>query len=172
LGSDLVSVHKSSEAIQILSSVIKTSPDRTDAYMPLARAYRMAGQQVLAAATARKLIEKNPGDPMLQIMLVLSLLEDGQSRQSEALEELAEAERVTPTDPDIYSLRGQIYFSRGEYQGSIGVLLRAIELRPVASVYHYQLALAYRRLGKEDEANQEIETKNHLEQAQVLRKTN
>ena len=104
---------------------------------------------------------------MVRVMLAESLIEEGRSGDNEALAQLAQAEEATPADPDIYSLRGKIYFSRGEYENAVNAIRRAIDLQPSSSAYHYQLALAYRRLGKEAQARGQLDIKAHLEQGVV-----
>ena len=78
LGSDLVLVEQFSPAIEILNAVIAQAPDRTDAYMPLARAFRLTGQAALATAAMRRLVERQPRDAMVRVMLAESLIEEGQ----------------------------------------------------------------------------------------------
>ena len=56
---------------------------------------------------------------MLRVNLVQSLMEQGCSGESEALEQLVEAEKATPSDPDVFFLRGKIYFSQGHYEDAV-----------------------------------------------------
>jgi len=44
---------------------------------------------------------------------------------------------------------------------------RAIDLRPSSVTYHYQLALAYQRLGREAQATEQLRIKEHLEREQI-----
>jgi Flp pilus assembly protein TadD len=46
----------------------------------------------------------------------------------------------------------------GQFQNSLKWLKRAVELDPAHSEAHYQLGQALRQLGREEEANSELET--------------
>src|SRR5205823_12318637 len=167
LGSDLVSIDKFDQAIEILSTIISKYPEKTNAYRPLARAYQSTGKVGLGADILRKLLERQSQDTMLRISFVQSLIEGGHSGDREALEQLAKAEEVTPADPDIYFLRGKIYFARGEYEKAVTPLLQAINLQPSSVTYHYQLAMTYQRLGKQAQAFEQLQLKEHLERPRI-----
>jgi tetratricopeptide (TPR) repeat protein len=167
LGSDLVSIDKFDQTIEILSTIISRYPEKTNAYRPLARAYQSTGKVGLGADILRKLLERQSQDTMLRLTFVQFLIEEGRSGDREALEQLAKAEKATHADPDIYFLRGKIYFAQGEYEKAVTALLQAVNLQPSSAPYHYHLAMAYRRLGKQAQALEQLQVKAHLERRQI-----
>jgi predicted Zn-dependent protease len=115
----------------------------------------------------RRLYDLQPEFPMLPVMLAQSLINEGPSGYAEALAELNRAEKATPTDSDIYYLRGKVFLSMGKLDEAEAQLRRAIEMQPASPGFYYQLALVYQRMGKEALALQQIERKNHLERASI-----
>jgi len=61
------------------------------------------------------------------------------------------------TDPDVYYLRGKIYFSLGRYAEAVKPLQRAIELGPTVSLPYYQLGQVFQKLGRETEAKEKFD---------------
>lgn len=167
LGNNLLANEDYEGAIMVLAALIEKHPDQSKAYLPLARAYRLADQPELAIQTMRRLYDLQPEFPMLPVMLAQSLINEGPSGYAEALEELNRAEKATPTDPDIYYLRGKVFLSMGKLDEAEAQLRRAIEMQPASPGFYYQLALVYQRMGKEALALQQIERKNHLERASI-----
>jgi Flp pilus assembly protein TadD len=78
------------------------------------------------------------------------------------LAELAQAERSTPNDADIFYLRGRVYVAMNRYQDAVAALQRAIELRPMDPSPYYQLGLTYRKLGQTELARQILDRMQHL----------
>lgn len=165
LGTDLLAAKDYPAAADVLAELIQRFPDRFDAYMPLAQAYKSLGELELSVRTLQKLSELQPHYPMIHIMLAQALLEAAPSNQLAALVELAKAEKVSPTDAEIYYLRGKLLVSMAKFQEAVTALQRAVELRPNSASSHYQLGLAYQRLGKTEAAQEEFERKAHLEQS-------
>ncbi|MSO24187.1 MAG: tetratricopeptide repeat protein [Acidobacteria bacterium] len=167
LGNNLLANEDYEGAVTVLSDLIAKHPEQSKAYLPLARSCRLADQPQLGIQTMRRLYELQPQFPMLPVMLAQSLMDEGASGYKPALEELNRAEKATPTDPDIYYLRGKVFLSMARLDEAEAQLRRAIELRPSSPGFHYQLALVYQRMGKEALALQQIENKNHLERVLV-----
>jgi Flp pilus assembly protein TadD len=78
---------------------------------------------------------------------------------------LAQAEKSTPKDPDIFYLRGKAYAATGRYEEAVSAFRRAIELRPMDPGPYYQLGLAYGKLGQKDLAREVLGRMEHLKQA-------
>jgi len=168
LGLILLSAEEYAGATKTLDSLIKKSPDRIDAYMPLADAYKAIGQGERSTQVLRNLSVRQPQFPMIHVLLARSLIEEGPENRREALSALKRAEGFAPTDPDIYYLRGKILVSMGQYEDAVNELLHAIQLDPNSPRSYYQLALAYHRLGKEDLSHRMFEKKTHLESTASL----
>ena len=79
-----------------------------------------------------------------------------------SIEELVQAEKISPIDADIYYLRGKIYAAANRYRDAADVLRRAIALRPTDYSFYYQLGLAYQRLGEHSLAREQFDRMEHL----------
>jgi tetratricopeptide (TPR) repeat protein len=91
------------------------------------------------------------------------LAEDPVDRQG-ALRELAQAEKLTPRDFDVFYLKGKVLALMNQYKDAEIAFQRAIALRPTEPGPHYQLGLAYRKSGQETRAKQEFDLVEHLKQ--------
>lgn len=148
LGASLVSAGQFPMASQILAALIKQSPDEFEAYGMLAESYRNMGEPSLATAALGMLALRKPDFPMVHLMKAQSMLAEEVVDYPGVLEELAQAEKVSPTDYDVFVLRGKVLVSLEKYDEAIAAFGRAIELRPAEAGAYYQLGLAYRKLGQ------------------------
>jgi tetratricopeptide (TPR) repeat protein len=163
LGNGLVSVERYAEAIQILTAVLRNSPDELDAYPNLAEAYRNTGEPKLATETLRKLAGRKADYPMLHLVIARSISQEDPVDFAGVLGELDLAEKASPDDYEVYYLRGKVYLRMNKFTEAILRLLRAIELRPTDSSAHYQLGLAYSKSGQAALAGRQFETVKYLE---------
>ena len=162
LGSDLVAAGQNPEAIRILSRLVERYPDEFEAYPKLAEAYQKSGDAMRATATLRRLALRQPAYPMIHISIAQAMLaEDPVDRQG-ALRELAEAEKLTPRDFDVFYLQGKVHALMNQYKEAEIAFRRAAALRPTEPGPHYQLGLAYRKSGQEARARQEFDLVEHL----------
>jgi Flp pilus assembly protein TadD len=102
---------------------------------------------------------------MLHIVIARSLLDEERINYPRVLQELEQAEQVSPEDYDIHYLRGKVFMATGQYKRATDSLRRAIELRPTEPGARYQLGLAYRKLGEPDLAKQQFEELDFLKGA-------
>jgi Flp pilus assembly protein TadD len=65
--------------------------------------------------------------------------------------------KATPTDPEIYYMRGKMLAELGRYEEAAAALERAIELGPAMATPYYQLGLVYRKLGRQSQADAQFE---------------
>jgi tetratricopeptide (TPR) repeat protein len=164
LGSDLVAAGKNPEAVRVLSQLVERFPDESEAYPKLAEAYRQRGDAVRVTETLRQLALRQPAYPMVHITIAQAMLaEDPVDRQG-ALRELAQAEKLTPRDFDVFYLKGKVLALMNQYKDAEIAFQRAIALRPTEPGPHYQLGLAYRKSGQETRAKQEFDLVEHLKQ--------
>ena len=80
------------------------------------------------------------------------------------LRTLAQAEKLTPTDADVFYLRGRVYEATGQTREAVAALQKTIELRPMDPAPYYQLGLAYRKLGQTELAQQTLARMQHVKQ--------
>jgi predicted Zn-dependent protease len=76
LGSALVAVEQYKDASQILAGLIQIAPGQFEAYPKLAEAYRNMGEPARATEALRQLAQRRPDDPMLQVAIARSLLDE------------------------------------------------------------------------------------------------
>ena len=162
LGSNLVLAGEYQHGLHVLAELVQRFPDRHDAYVELADAYRKSGEGRLATETLQKLGRRQPDYPMIHVMIAQSMLPAGAADYPAVLEELAKAEVVSPSDPDIYYLRGKVYAAMDRYSEAAAALRRAVELRPTDPSAYYQLGLAYQKLGQPALAREQFERMQHL----------
>jgi predicted Zn-dependent protease len=120
------------------------------------------GEARQATATLRMLAQRKPDYPMLHIAIAQSMLAAEPADYLGALEELAQAEKASPTDYDVYYLRGKVYLDMGKPPEAITALRRAIELRPAEAAAYYQLGLAYRKSGQQALAKEQFDRVEYL----------
>jgi tetratricopeptide (TPR) repeat protein len=162
LGSGLVSAAQYPAAVQVLGELVRNSAAEPDAYLKLAEAYREMGEARQATATLRVLALRKPDYPMLHIAIAQSMLAGDPADYSEVLQELAQAEKASPTDYDVYYLRGKVYLDMGKPPEAITALRHAIALRPAEAAAYYQLGLAYRKSGQQALAKEQFDRVEYL----------
>jgi len=162
LGSSLVSAAQYPAAVKVLSELVENSSHEPDAYLKLAEAYREMGEPGKATATLRMLAQRKPDYPMLHIAIAQSMLAGDPADYRGALEELAQAERTSPADYDVYYLRGKVYLDMGNPREAITALRHAIALRPAETGAYYQLGLAYRKSGQQSLAKEQFDRVEYL----------
>jgi serine/threonine protein kinase len=77
-------------------------------------------------ASARALVEKNPGDPYSHLQLSLAFWDTNQVRQS--MEELTQAANLAAVDKDFFKSAAEEYKSREAWVPTAGVYLRLVPL--------------------------------------------
>ena len=152
LGRLLFGMGDDSAAIKAFSKAVALQPTNARALFFLATTFERAGDNQNALATYRKLIAIKPEGYEGHLGLGVLLLKRGGADAEEGLQELHAALRI---NPNLYEARvaiGRALISRGRPLDAIEHLQRAAELAPDNPEPHYQLSLAYRRLGRKEEA--------------------
>jgi tetratricopeptide (TPR) repeat protein len=142
-------------AIKFLRSASSLQPENTQAIFFLATALEHRGDLDGALSTYQKLVDMKPGLYEGHLGLGVLLLKQGDGKIDEGLRELTRALEI---NPNLYEARisiGRTLVARGQPAEAITHLRRAAELAPGNPEPHYQLSLAYRRLGQDDAAAQE-----------------
>ncbi len=103
-----------------------------------------------AVATLREASERRPAYPPVQLRLADSLLELGRIEEAASVyEEVNGAE--THAAAAWYGL-GRTHSATGDHEAAAEAFRKATELFPEYGAAHYSLALAYRRLGRDEAA--------------------
>ncbi len=127
-------------------------PENVEASFFLATALERSGDADGALAAYRGLVARRPGAHEGHMGLGVLLVKRGGAGVEEGMKALARALEI---NPDLYEARvtlGRMLVARGRAAEAVEHLKRAAALAPDNPEPHYQLSLAYRRLGRTQEA--------------------
>jgi tetratricopeptide (TPR) repeat protein len=142
-------------AIKFFRAANSLQPANSQAMFFLATALEHRGDMDGALSTYRRLIELRPDLYEGHLGLGALLLKQGEGNVDGGLRELTRALEI---NPNLYEARiavGRTLIARGQPSEAITHLRRAAELAPGNPEPHYQLSVAYRRLGRDDAAAEE-----------------
>jgi tetratricopeptide (TPR) repeat protein len=164
LGSNLVRAEKYEEGVGVLRELLRQNPGEADAYLQIADALRKTGRPGEEAQILIDLRRRKPDYPMIGVMIARAMLNADSPDYAKVLAELARAEGKTPSDADIFYLRGKVFTQMNREGEAVAELRHAIDLRPMEPGPHYQLGRLYQKLGKPELAKQEFERLRYLEE--------
>jgi Flp pilus assembly protein TadD len=157
LGRALYGAGDVATAARAFRSAVALKPDDARARFFLATSLEQAGDDVGALAAYGELASRAPRAAEGHLGLGVILVKRGGSNAEEGLKELSRALEI---NPDLYEARvalGRALVARGRAAEAVEHLRRAAELAPGNPEPHYQLSIAYRRLGRKEEADAESE---------------
>lgn len=157
LGRALYSVGDSASAVKAFRAALKLKPDDARSLFFLATALESAGDTDAALSAYHDLATRHPQAAEGHLGAGVLLIKRGGEDTEKGIQELRLAVRI---DPDLYEAQvtlGRVLLMRKLVDESIEHLQRAAQLAPANPEPHYQLALAYRRLGQNDKATEETE---------------
>jgi tetratricopeptide (TPR) repeat protein len=152
VGRALYSVGDSTAAVKAFRSALALKPNDAKALFFLATTLERAGNSEAALNAYRELIAHHPQAAEGHLGLGVLLIKRGAGDADKGIQELQSAVRI---DPDLYEAQvtlGRALLARKLAGESVEHLQRAAELAPNNPEPHYQLALAYRRLGLDAKA--------------------
>jgi len=118
---------------------------------------------------ARKHIEiclrQNPKDPGALYYLGMAQKMDGDVNG--AIQSLSQSVAGNPNNADAQSALGALSLQAGDVQGAVHALEQAVKLAPGQAQNHYELALAYTRLGTPDKARAELDLYSQIKTRQA-----
>ncbi len=164
LGNNLVWADQFQAGVDVLNELLRKSPDAAEAYIRLAEAYRKMGRPDQEVQSLQKLARVKPDYPMIHVLTAQAMMTMDPIDYPKVLAELAQGEKTSPSDPDIFYIRGKVYVATNRYPEAVTALKRAIELRPMEPSRYYQLGLTYRKLGQVELARQVLDRMEHLRQ--------
>jgi tetratricopeptide (TPR) repeat protein len=141
-----------SGAVEAFRAALALVPDNAQALFFLATALERAEDYASSLAAYRELVRLRPAHAEGHLGLGVLLVKLGSAQTEEGIDQLKSALRI---DGDLYEARvtiGRALIRVGRPRESLDHLLRAAELAPNNPEPHYQLAIAYRRLGMRAEA--------------------
>ena len=152
LGRALFGIGDDGGAIRAFRAARALQPANAQALFFLATALERSGEIKAALATYRELIVVKPNMFEGHLGLGALLLKRGGTEAEEGLKELERALEVNSNLYEAHVALGRALIARGRPADAIAHLHRAAELAPENPEPHYQLSLAYRRLGRKEEA--------------------
>ncbi len=164
LGRAQFGVGEPAAAVTAFRAALKAKPDDARALFFLATALESAGDSAAALKTYQDLVAKNPQAAQGYLGLgVLLLKRDGKS--DKGIQELRIAVSIDPSLYEAHVTLGRALLQRNRADEAVPHLRRAADLAPTNPEPHYQLALAYRRLGLKDKAMEETAIVKRIHEA-------
>jgi tetratricopeptide (TPR) repeat protein len=157
LGRALYGAGDPAAAARAFSAAAALKPDDARARFFLATSLEESGDGAGALAAYRELAAREPRAAEGHLGVGVLLVKRGGADTEEGMKELARAIEI---NPDLYEARvtlGRALVARGRAAEAVEHLRRAAELAPGNPEPHYQLSIAYRRLGRKAEADAEAD---------------
>jgi Flp pilus assembly protein TadD len=139
-------------AARAFRAAVALRPADAQARFFLATALEHAGDDAGALAAYRELTVQQPQAAEGHLGLGVLLVKQDGAAVAEGLQELARTLALNPNLYEAQSTLGRVLLARGRVAEAIEHLRRAAELVPDNPEPHYQLSLAYRRLGRKEDA--------------------
>lgn len=142
-------------AVRAFRTAVALKPTAADAQFFLATTLERSGDDAAALAAYRQLVERNPQRVEGHLGTGVLLVKKGGAAFEEGLKELKAAIAINPRLYEARVTLGRALVSAGRSVEALEHLNIAAELAPNNPEPHYQLSLAYRRLGRTEDAARE-----------------
>jgi tetratricopeptide (TPR) repeat protein len=161
LGNLLLAANFFAEAEPCYLNALALTPDDFRWRYYLAHAYRLQGDLVKATTFFERALERRPDDVATLVWLGDLYLDQGRSDAAAPL--FSKALAIQPRAAAAQFGLGRIALDQHDYAGAIEHLERALEIERRASVVRYPLAMAYRAVGKIDQAEAHLRLRGDAE---------
>jgi tetratricopeptide (TPR) repeat protein/DNA-binding winged helix-turn-helix (wHTH) protein len=152
------------EAVRLISRAIDLQPGNWNNLMALGNIFFRAGDYDRAVEQYRKVVFLNPDNfAVLGNLGSASLMAGDFELAKQALEQSLEIE----TNPIVYSNLGVVYYYLGDFDKSVEVHRKVVELRPNSDTSWINLADALHFAGERSESRQAFERAAELSEAQL-----
>jgi len=142
-------------ALARLESLKEANPEIPFVHYLLGEAYAVNKNYAQAADELRVALKQDPANAETKNALALSCEALGQ--KTEALQLLSELVEAGSKDGEVYYRLAQLQVDLGSAKAAIGTLQTAIQLHPMNSAYHQELADVYRLNAQPEEAEREAQ---------------
>ena len=154
------------EAVKSYGRAVELDPQAPEANRGLAKAQLRAGLSSQAAATFETGLKRFPRDALHYQEYALMLLKAAEAgdvaAESRALSLLESALAIDSSLAEAHYQLGNRALAKSEMKGALDHLEVAARRDPESAKIHYALARAYRRVGREKEASQELQIHERL----------
>jgi arylsulfatase A-like enzyme/Tfp pilus assembly protein PilF len=134
---------KPKESIEILSAVARKEPENPAVHFMLGSEYLILDQFLLAIQEFRESLQLAPGSYEARINLALAYLHAGLPKKAEEI--LQNISQQNPFDFAAHQFRAVSLAKQGRMQEAILEGTKAVEVRPISAVAHYNLGAFYLR---------------------------
>jgi tetratricopeptide (TPR) repeat protein len=165
LGRAFYGVGDFTAAVRAFREALKLKPDDARALFFLATALEGDGEIDAALGAYRELVRRRPDAAEGHVGLGVLLIKRGGAETAKGIAELRTAVRIDPNQYEAQVTLGRALLMQKLPAESVEHLRRAAELAPANPEPHYQLALAYRRLGLNDKAVEETAIVKRIHEA-------
>lgn len=141
-----------SRAVADFTAAVRLAPDRADARFFLALMDYNQGKYPQAVAILKQADSDGVHDSDLNYLLAECLLKQDPTNSAPALSELDRALQLNPESVAAKTLRGRLLLEKGQTKEALADLEFAHREDPASRSAIYNLARAYRTLGKKDQA--------------------
>jgi tetratricopeptide (TPR) repeat protein len=164
MGSALADQHEYETALQEYRKSLAIDPGRVQTHYLAGLALIRNGHPKDAVEELRTALKLNPSDVSAKYHLAFSLIQIQQKEEAQTL--LREVIQQNPKHADAYYELGKLQLEQGDTKGAVLSLESGIEASPDADYIHYQLAMAYRRDSRSEDAEREIKLYQALKNRQ------
>jgi len=154
LGSAFADQKEYDTALQEYRKSLAIDPNQEQTHYLVGLALIRNGHPKDAVDELRTALKLNPGDTPAKYHLAFSLIQIRELDEAQTL--LKEVIQQDPKYADAYYELGKLQLEKGDTKGSISSLENGTKADPGADYIHYQLAMAYRRDSRNDDAEREI----------------
>jgi tetratricopeptide (TPR) repeat protein len=154
LGSAFADQKEYDTALEQYRKALAIDPSQEQAHYLAGLALIRNGRPKEAVEDLRAALKLSPGDTLAKYHLAFSLIQIRELEEAQAL--LREVIQQNPKYADAYYELGKLQLEQGDTKGSVASLENGAKANPEADYIHYQLAMAYRRDSRTDDAEREI----------------
>jgi tetratricopeptide (TPR) repeat protein len=141
------------KGVQLLQSLEKTDSQVAAIHIALGDAYASHRSFEQASAEFREALHLIPSDTGVKFRLALSLNELQKWQEAETL--MLELAKAGSKDPNLYYELGKLQLAHGNGKSAVANLETAVQLNPHNGVIHHELAVAYLKDSRPQDAERE-----------------
>ncbi|HVZ18139.1 MAG TPA: tetratricopeptide repeat protein [Terriglobales bacterium] len=160
LGDALAEQNDWAAALQEYRQAVAIDPKQSRAHFLAGLASIRQGSPAEGVKEMREALRLNPSDAATKFNLAYALSETNNKQEAKDL--LQQVLQQDPNHADAYYELGKLLLERGDAKGAITNFEASTKLKPDADYIHYQLAMAYRRDSRMDDARRELKVYQDL----------
>ena len=164
LGSAFADQHEYDTALQEYRKSLAIDPNQAQTHYLAGLALIRNGHPQDAVEELRTALKLNPLDASAKYHLAFALIQIQQKEEAQSL--LRNVIQQDPKRADAYYELGKLQLEQGDTKGAVASLETGTKVGPEADYIHYQLAMAYRRESREEDAQREIKLYQTLKNRQ------